>query len=232
MLMLGINGSIGLLAYAIIVTMTTSNPRQIMWKLLQERRVIFVLLLLGILSYLDNFAYNGFLSVSVDNIIFSGMILALISWDMISGYIPKKLPIFIFILILVLLCYRIYWSLFSGCNPPKTKTLPWGIYGQSIDICFLKRFIYQSILSLLISAAISTFRGRTDNLFFCNANIYRSTGTIRQSNMNTSYVRDMRVEQTSSRSNRHVKKKKKPDKDEEREEEQTEKEAKAVEMEK
>ena len=84
----------------------------------------------------------------------------------------------------------------------------------------------------MISASISTFRGRTDNLFFCNANIYRSTGTIRQSNMNTFYVRDMRVEQTSSRSNRHVKKKKKTDKDEEREEEQTEKEAKAVEMEK
>tara|TARA_A100001015_G_scaffold318340_1_gene437945 strand:- start:1000 stop:2631 length:1632 start_codon:yes stop_codon:yes gene_type:complete len=230
MLMLGINGSIGLLAYAIIVTMTTSNPRQIMWKLLQERRVIFVLLLLGILSYLDNFAYNGFLSVSVDNIIFSGMILALISWDMISGYIPKKLPIFIFILVLVTLCYNIYRVTFNWCNP--TKTLPWGIYGQSIDICFLKRFIYQSILSLSISAAISTFRGRTDNLYFCNANIYRSTGTIRQSNMNTFYVRDMRVEQTSSRSNRHVKKKKKPDKDEEREEEQTEKEAKAVEMEK
>ena len=84
----------------------------------------------------------------------------------------------------------------------------------------------------MISASISTFRGRTDNLFFCNANIYRSTGTIRHHDMNTFYVRDMRVEQTSSRSNRHVKKKKKPDKDEEREEEQTEKEAKAVEMEK
>ena len=70
MLVLGINGSIGLLAYAIIVTMTTSNPRQIMWKLLQERRVIFVLLLLGILGYLDNFGWYGFLSVSVDSIYF------------------------------------------------------------------------------------------------------------------------------------------------------------------
>ena len=64
------------------------------------------------------------------------------------------------------------------------------------------------MLSLLISAAISTFRGRTDNLYFCNANIYRSTGTIRQNDINTFYVRDMRVEQTSSRSNRNLQKKK------------------------
>ena len=153
--------------------------------------------------------------MSVNNIVFSALILALISWDMISGYIPKKLPIFIFILCLGLLCYRIYWSLFSGCNPPKTKTLPWGIYGQSIDICFLYRFIYQSMLSLLIPAAISTFRGRKDILFFCNANIYRSTGTIRHSDMNTFYVRDMRVEQQRSRSNRNLQKKKINDGEEE-----------------
>ena len=66
-----------------------------------------------------------------------------------------------------------------------------------------------------LSAFLATLTGRTDNLFFCNANIYRSTGTIRQSNMNTFYVRDMRVEQQRSRSNRNLQKKKINDGEEE-----------------
>ena len=132
MLVLGINGSIGLLAYAIIVTMSTSNPRQIMWKLLQERRVIFVLLLLGILSYLDNFAWYGFLSVSVDSIIFSALILALISWDMISIF---KKTAYIHIHFMLGCCYRICGS-FQWVHPPKTKTLPWGIMAKALIFAF------------------------------------------------------------------------------------------------
>ena len=66
----------------------------------------------------------------------------------------------------------------------------------------IKRLIYQSILSLLIPAALATFTGHTDELFFCNANVYRSTDTIERTNINTDYVQSMSLEQQSSKMNR------------------------------
>ena len=46
----------------------------------------------------------------------------------------------------------------------------------------------------MVSAAIAIFAGRTDNLFFCNANIYRSTGTIDRRSVNKKYVESMKME--------------------------------------
>ena len=70
----------------------------------------------------------------------------------------------------------------------------WGKYQllhhQTIDI--------QTIVSLMVSAAIAIFAGRTDNLFFCNANIYRSTGTIDRSSVNEKYVESMKMERARS----------------------------------
>ena len=48
------------------------------------------------------------------------------------------------------------------------------------------------------SAFLATLTGRTDNLFFCNANIYRSTGTIDRKTINANYVRSMTIEKRSS----------------------------------
>ena len=45
----------------------------------------------------------------------------------------------------------------------------------------------------MVSAAIAIFAGRTDNLFFCNVNIYRSTGTIDRSSVNEKYVESMKM---------------------------------------
>ena len=50
----------------------------------------------------------------------------------------------------------------------------------------------------MVSAAIAIFAGRTDNLFFCNINIYRSTGTIDRHTLNEKYVSSMRRERARS----------------------------------
>ena len=80
----------------------------------------------------------------------------------------------------------------------KEILLPWGIFGENISYCTIKRLIYQTILSLLVSAAIAIFAGHTDSLFFCNVNIYRSTGTIDRHSLNEEYVSSMRTERDNS----------------------------------
>merc|ERR1711871_1548089 len=76
----------------------------------------------------------------------------------------------------------------------KEILLPWGIFGENISYCTIKRLIYQTIISLLVSAAIALLAGHTDNLFFCNVNIYRSTGTIDRHDLNEKYVSSMHRE--------------------------------------
>ena len=88
-----------------------------------------------------------------------------------------------------------YTFLITNC---KEILLPWGIFGEHISYCTVKRLIYQTILSLMVSAAIAIFAGRTDNLFFCNINIYRSTGTIDRHSLNEKYVSSMRMERARS----------------------------------
>ena len=80
----------------------------------------------------------------------------------------------------------------------KETLLPWGIFGENISYCTIKRLIYQTIVSLMVSAAIAIFAGRTDNLFFCNANVYRSTGTIDRRSVNEKYVESMKMERARS----------------------------------
>jgi hypothetical protein len=72
-----------------------------------------------------------------------------------------------------------------------------GIYGEEISYCTIKRLIFQTLLSLLTSGFIATLRGRTNNLFFCNANIYRSSGTTNRTTINANYVRNMSIEKRS-----------------------------------
>ena len=49
----------------------------------------------------------------------------------------------------------------------------------------------------MVSAAIVHLY-RTDNLFFCNICIYRSTGTIDRYSLNEKYVSSMRMERDRS----------------------------------
>ena len=70
----------------------------------------------------------------------------------------------------------------------------WGKYqllhNQTIDL--------PNNLSLMVSAAITLLNGHTDNLFFCNVNIYRSTGTVDRHTQNAGYVSSMRRERARS----------------------------------
>ena len=50
----------------------------------------------------------------------------------------------------------------------------------------------------MVSAAITLLVNGTDNLFFCNVNIYRSTGTTNRHALNEEYVSSMRRERARS----------------------------------
>ena len=184
--------SIGLCSYFAILYYSSSSKAKsilILHRLMHERRVIFIVLLLGILFYIDNI----YRSWNVGGVIFPISIMLLISFDLIVLYFPRKLALLAMILLSLLLCWNIFDHTFlkSDC---KQYMLPWGIYGEDISYCTIRRLIYQTILSLMVSAAVAIFAGRTDNLFFCNANVYRSTGTIHRGTVNQKYIARMSME--------------------------------------
>ena len=112
---------------------------------------------------------------------------------MIVKYFPRRAAFgaMIGITLITLWCIFRYTFLREDCEQRK---LAWGIFGEKISYCTIKRLIYQTILSLTFSAAISIFRNGTNTLFFCNANIYRSTGTINRSKLEEVYVSSMKME--------------------------------------
>ena len=140
-------------------------------------------MLLGILFYVDNILRPG----SAAALLFPMVILLIISFDLTVIYFPRRLALVTMILVVILLCWNIFNVTFLKIDC-KQYMVPWGIFGEDISYCTIRRLIYQSILSLMVSAAIAIFTGRTDNLFFCNANIYRSTGTIDRRGVNEKYV--------------------------------------------
>ena len=171
---LGIFGSLVFGSYIIIAWLSSS--RKVFYFLVQERRVIFILILLGILFYVDNIVFGW----SAAGIAYPIVILCFISFDMIVMYFPRRLALAMMVIIVLINLWHIFNNTFLLTNC-KQYMLPWGIFGENISYCTIKRLIYQTILSLMVSAAIAIFAGRTDNLFFCNINIYRSTGTIDRS---------------------------------------------------
>ena len=50
----------------------------------------------------------------------------------------------------------------------------------------------------MVSEAVAIFADHADNLFFCNANVYRSTGTIDRRSVNKKYVESMKMERERS----------------------------------
>ena len=154
---------------------------------MQERRVIFILILLGILFYVDNI----FTYFSAAGLIYPVFILGYISFDMIVMYFPRRMALTMVGLIILANLWNIfnYTFLITDC---KQYMLPWGMFGEKISYCTIKRLIYQTIVSLLVSASITLLAGRTDNLFFCNINIYRSTGSIDRITVNEKYVASMK----------------------------------------
>jgi hypothetical protein len=186
-IVLGIFAGLAFTIY--IITTWLSSSRKVFYLLIQERRVIFILIVLGILFYIDNIFGNW----SAAGIAYPVGILCYISYDMIVKYYPRRVAFGVMtgITLITLWCIFNHTFLIADCEQRK---LAWGIFGEKISYCTIKRLIYQTILSLTFSAAISVFRNGTNTLFFCNANIYRSTGTINQHTMDEVYVSSMKME--------------------------------------
>ena len=125
------------------------------------------------------------------------MTLAYISLDTFLVYFPRRLALVSMVVIVLINLWNIFNYTFLKTNC-KQYMLPWGIFGKNISYCTIKRLIYQTILSLMVPAAITLLNGRTDNLFFCNVNIYRSTGTVDRRSMNPVYVSSMHRERARS----------------------------------
>ena len=176
-----------------IIYSSSTKSYKVFCMLVQERRVIFQYILLGILFYIDNF----YLGVSAAGILFPIFMTWYTSLDFIGGFFPRRMSTVVMASISIVLIFNIFNNTFlkTDCKDWKLK---WGIYGEEISYCTIKRLIYQTILSLLTSAFLATLTGRTDNLFFCNANIYRSTGTINRKTINANYVQSLSIEKSNS----------------------------------
>ena len=135
--------------------------------------------------------------VSTAGIVFPIFMTLYTSWDFIGGFFPRRISIAVMAVGFIVLIFCIFNQTFlkTDCEERKLK---WGIYGEEISYCTIKRLIFQTILSLLTSGFLATLTGRTDNLFFCNANIYRSTGTIDRKTINANYVRSLSIEKSNS----------------------------------
>ena len=191
-ILLGTFASISICSY-IVVLYHSSGPRsrKLLRHLMHERRVLFILLLLAFLFYVDTYSMNSML--------FSMGVLVVISFDFIATYLPRKMGLISVSMVVGVIVWNIINATFLGDFCMKKR--PWGLLGEKISDCTIRRLIYQTIMSLLVSAAVAIFAGSTDILFFCNANIYRATGTSIRLVMDNAYVASMRVEKQSSKKN-------------------------------
>ena len=199
-ILFGIFGGCCILLHSyILYSSSSSESRKIFYSLMRERRVILILVLLGILFYVDTFVKTNF---DMSGWLFPLIIMEYISLDMVTMYFPRRPTMAMLAIIFVALLYNIFNNTFlrKDC---KQYMLQWGIFGESISYCTVKRLVHQTITSLLASAAVATFRGRMDNLFFCNSNIYRSTGTIDRISKNENYVKAMGIEKSNAFEQRH-----------------------------
>ena len=116
---------------------------------------------------------------------------------MIVMYFPRRLALATMVLVVLVNLWNIFNNTFLKTNCKQYIVALGHIWGK-YQYCTIRRLIYQTILSLMVSAAIAIFAGHTDNLFFCNLNIYRSTGTIDRHSLNGKYVSSMHRERARS----------------------------------
>jgi hypothetical protein len=185
----------GILIYSIIVRLSSRDVKKNMCKLLQEINVIFVLILLGVLFYLDNIREG---ITSAEGILFPMGICGYISFEVIGGYFPMRLTQILMAVMVLMLCFNVFNNTFLKTSCLENM-LEWGIFGEKISSCTVRRLINQTIISLLIPAMIATFTGNVNHMFFCRANVYRSTGTIECEAVNETYVESMQIEMNKNK---------------------------------
>ena len=198
----------------------------VIYKLMKERRIVFIVLLLIILLYVD---YGIAWKMQDPNVLpypyfansytFAVFALLLILQDLLAygRWFPRMLFKAQIIACLFVLIWHIYDNTFreSNCNTVMPQI---GLLGERISICSIRRIIYQSFLSLILSPTVALlYEGRIDNLYFIKANLYRSTGTIQRGDIRDSYMKDILVEKHASKKipsgSRNLKKMQQPEKE-------------------
>ena len=160
--------------------------KAVCFKLVCERRVVFILILTAILAYI-NLRTFGFTVWAFTNPIVTYSIICM---DTIILHFPRKASKVFMTVLIINYLFNIYLYTFLRNDCDQNK-LPWGIYGQKISYCNVLRLGFQTILSLMLSAAGATLLGKTHDLFFCNANILRSTGTVDSRSKSFEYVQNI-----------------------------------------
>merc|ERR1711871_775116 len=160
-------GSFSGLCYLCIVYYSSGS---VAWKtlnlMMHERRLLFIIILLGIHFYISNIYF--YWARAPQDVLFPCMILLTLSLDLIVTYFPRRVSLSIMAVVVLLLLWNVYNHTFVRTDCERYK-LRWGIFGEEISYCTIYRIIFQTILSLMFSSFVAIFRGRTDNLFFCNA---------------------------------------------------------------
>ena len=159
------------------------TAKEISYKLIHERRVLFILIISAVDIYIAFYVrmFNLWSITSLLNVV------TFICIDLIAFNFPRRASIVIILILLSTCVIGIirYTFLKTDCDEKK---LPWGLYGQQISYCTISRLSSQTLLSSIFSAALASFMGKTYNLFFCNANILRSTGSVNQNIRSQKYI--------------------------------------------
>ena len=181
----GLAASITYSSVVVIVYYSTNivTAKEIWYKLIHERRVLFILIISAVDIYIAFYVrmFNLWTITSLLNVV------TFICFDLIAFNFPRRASIVIILILLSTCVIGIiqYTFLKTDC---EEKKLPWGLYGQQISYCTISRLSSQTFLSLVFPAALASFMGKTYNLFFCNANILRSTGSVNQNIRSQKYI--------------------------------------------
>ena len=187
-------------AVVFLYSTNTESRKHVLSKLLQERRVIFILMLLGVLFYVDVVYMNTYDDTggSIFGILFPLAIIMYIMSDFICASFPRNGMLVVLTGMLLLLLFQIVRHMFLVKNC-EVHMFAWGILGEKISYCTVRRLTYQTIFSLMTPAALQTILRRSHNMNFCNANVYRSSGTVDRHLRNHDYISSMKSERYKSR---------------------------------
>ena len=182
----------GLICMPYAIKLSSANPRRILLKYVKERRIIYILLLLIVLCYVDNS-----LGPNMPGIIFPIVMVMFMSLDLVcESAIPKRTSFVILLVIVMTLMYNIANSMFFN---PYCESLKfgWGLHGEKISYCTVKRIIHTSLVSLLARPVVGCLFN-TKKMFFISANLYRSTGTNSRRIAQESYINNLVSEKERS----------------------------------
>ena len=117
-LVLGFMMAPNIMIYCMIVKYSGNKVGFILCNLIKEVNVVFVLILLAMLFYIDNIVIGW----SAPGVLFPIMICAYISFDVIGGYFPKRLSQVMLILTCLLLCWNIFSNTLVKCIVAMIRT--------------------------------------------------------------------------------------------------------------